>query len=93
MSTARAKLVIRKQIVRSFKKQQLTLQADAMTFLEDTLEAQNVPPEDLNDTLDNIVSGYVAREGRQDALVTLRHVTYCRGTEILTYNKSNIISL
>ncbi|KAF9333724.1 DNA polymerase epsilon subunit 2 [Linnemannia elongata] len=63
MSTARAKLVIRKQIVRSFKKQQLTLQADAMTFLEDTLEAQNVPPEDLNDTLDNIVSGYVAREG------------------------------
>lgn len=63
MSTARAKLVTRKQIVRSFKKQQLTLQADAMTFLEDTLEAQNVPPEDLNDTLDNIVSGYVAREG------------------------------
>ncbi|KAG0270747.1 DNA-directed DNA polymerase epsilon, subunit B [Linnemannia exigua] len=63
MSTARAKLNIRRQIVRSFKKQQLTLQADAMTFLEDTLEAQNVPPEDLNDTLDNIVAGYVAREG------------------------------
>ncbi|KAG0288705.1 DNA-directed DNA polymerase epsilon, subunit B [Linnemannia gamsii] len=63
MSTARAKLIIRKQIVRSFKKQQLTLQAEAMTFLEDTLEAQNVPSEDLNDTLDNIVSGYVAREG------------------------------
>ncbi|KAG0374933.1 DNA-directed DNA polymerase epsilon, subunit B [Mortierella sp. AD032] len=63
MSTARAKLNIRRQIVRSFKKQQLTLQADAMTFLEDTLEAQNVPTEDLNDTLDNIVAGYVAREG------------------------------
>ncbi|KAF9931098.1 DNA-directed DNA polymerase epsilon, subunit B [Linnemannia zychae] len=63
MSTAREKLAIRRQIVRSFKKQQLTLQADAMTFLEDTLEAQNVPSEDLNDTLDNIVSGYIAREG------------------------------
>ncbi|KAF9903217.1 DNA-directed DNA polymerase epsilon, subunit B [Linnemannia zychae] len=63
MSTARAKLNIRRQIVRSFKKQQLTLQADAMTFLEDTLESQNVPSEDLNDTLDNIVAGYVAREG------------------------------
>ncbi|KAF9134753.1 DNA-directed DNA polymerase epsilon, subunit B [Mortierella sp. 14UC] len=63
MSTPRAKLNIRRQIVRSFKKQQLTLQADAMTFLEDTLDAQNVPPEDLNDTLDNIVAGYVAREG------------------------------
>lgn len=93
MSTARAKLVIRKQIVRSFKKQQLTLQADAMTFLEDTLEAQNVPPEDLNDTLDNIVSGYVAREGRQNASVTLRHVAYCRGTATLTFNKSNTIFL
>ncbi|KAG0218106.1 DNA-directed DNA polymerase epsilon, subunit B [Mortierella sp. NVP41] len=63
MSTAKAKMNVRRQIVRSFKKQQLTLQADAMSFLEDTLEAQNVPPEDLNDTLDNIVSGYVAREG------------------------------
>ncbi|KAF8979446.1 DNA-directed DNA polymerase epsilon, subunit B [Entomortierella lignicola] len=64
MSTPKARMMaIRRQIVRTFKKHQLTLQLDATEFLEETLEAQNVPPEDLIDTLENIASGYVAREG------------------------------
>ncbi|KAF9585227.1 DNA-directed DNA polymerase epsilon, subunit B [Lunasporangiospora selenospora] len=56
-------MAVRRQIVRSFKKHQLTLQVDATEYLEATLEAQNVPDEDLGDTLDNIATGYVAREG------------------------------
>ncbi|KAF9422305.1 DNA-directed DNA polymerase epsilon, subunit B [Podila epigama] len=64
MSTPKARMMsIRRQIVRVFKKHQLTLQLDAMECLEDTLEQQGVPPEDLNDTLENIALGYVAREG------------------------------
>ncbi|KAG0207905.1 DNA polymerase epsilon subunit 2 [Mortierella sp. GBA30] len=64
MSTPKARvLAVRRQIVRTFKKHQLTLQVDATEFLEETLEAQNVPPEDLLDTLENIATGYVAREG------------------------------
>ncbi|KAF9112413.1 DNA-directed DNA polymerase epsilon, subunit B [Mortierella sp. AM989] len=64
MSTPKARMMaIRRQIVRTFKKHQLTLQLDATEFLEETLENQNVPPEDLNDTLENIAAGYVAREG------------------------------
>ncbi|KAF9192802.1 DNA-directed DNA polymerase epsilon, subunit B [Haplosporangium sp. Z 767] len=64
MSTPKARMMaVRRQIVRTFKKHQLTLQLDATEFLEATLEAQNVPPEDLNDTLENIAAGYVAREG------------------------------
>ena len=55
---------MRRQMVRTFKKHQLTLQLDATEFLEGTLIAQDVPPEDLNDTLENIAEGYVAREGR-----------------------------
>lgn len=56
-------MAVRRQIVRTFKKHQLTLQVDAMEYLEDTLEQQLVPPEDMNDTLENIALGYVAREG------------------------------
>lgn len=56
-------MAVRRQIVRTFKKHQLTLQVDAMEYLEDTLEQQMVPPEDMNDTLENIALGYVAREG------------------------------
>lgn len=56
---------MRRQMVRTFKKHQLTLQLDATEFLEGTLIAQEVPPEDLNDTLENIAEGYVAREGKQ----------------------------
>ncbi|KAG0003939.1 DNA-directed DNA polymerase epsilon, subunit B [Modicella reniformis] len=64
MSTPKARMMaVRRQIVRTFKKHQLTLQLDATEYLEGTLEAQNVPPEDLNDTLENIATGYVAREG------------------------------
>ncbi|KAI7830646.1 DNA polymerase alpha/epsilon subunit B-domain-containing protein [Gamsiella multidivaricata] len=64
MSTSRARMMAaRRQIVRTFKKHQLTLQLDATEYLEETLESQNVPPEDLNDTLENIAAGYVAREG------------------------------
>ncbi|KAG9322544.1 hypothetical protein KVV02_003056 [Mortierella alpina] len=64
MSTPKARMMaVRRQIVRTFKKHQLTLQLDATEFIEDTLEAQNVPPEDLVDTLENIATGYVAREG------------------------------
>ncbi|KAI1321746.1 DNA-directed DNA polymerase epsilon, subunit B [Mortierella claussenii] len=64
MSTPKARMMaVRRQIVRTFKKHQLTLQLDATEFLEETLEAQNVPSEDLNDTLENIAVGYVAREG------------------------------
>ncbi|KAF9969124.1 DNA-directed DNA polymerase epsilon, subunit B [Actinomortierella ambigua] len=53
---------VRRLIVRTFKKHQLTLQLDATEYLEETLEAQNVPPEDLNDTLENVAVHYVARE-------------------------------
>jgi len=56
-------MAVRRQIVRTFKKHQLTLQIDATEYLEETLEAQDVPAEDLNDTLENIAAGYVAREG------------------------------
>ncbi|KAF9328814.1 DNA-directed DNA polymerase epsilon, subunit B [Podila minutissima] len=64
MSTPKARMMaVRRQIVRTFKKHQLTLQVDAMEYLEDTLEQQLVPPEDMNDTLENIALGYVAREG------------------------------
>ncbi|KAF9896757.1 DNA-directed DNA polymerase epsilon, subunit B, partial [Lobosporangium transversale] len=64
MSTPKARMMaVRRQIVRTFKKHQLTLQLDATEFLEQTLEAQDIPPEDLNDTLENIAVGYVAREG------------------------------
>ncbi|KAG0236585.1 DNA-directed DNA polymerase epsilon, subunit B [Actinomortierella wolfii] len=54
---------VRRLIVRTFKKHQLTLQLDATEYLEETLEAQMVPPEDLNDTLENVAVHYVAREG------------------------------
>ncbi|KAG0263305.1 DNA polymerase epsilon subunit 2 [Actinomortierella ambigua] len=54
---------VRRLIVRTFKKHQLTLQLDATEYLEDTLEAQAVPSEDLNDTLENVAVHYVAREG------------------------------
>ncbi|KAG0082944.1 DNA polymerase epsilon subunit 2 [Podila epicladia] len=64
MSTPKARMMaVRRQIVRTFKKHQLTLQVDAMEYLEDTLEQQMVPAEDMNDTLENIALGYVAREG------------------------------
>lgn len=56
-------MAVRRQIVRTFKKHQLTLQLDATEYLEETLEAQDIPAEDLNDTLENIAAGYVAREG------------------------------
>lgn len=61
-------MAVRRQIVRTFKKHQLTLQLDATEYLEETLEVQNVPSEDLNDTLENIAAGYVAREGSWDIL-------------------------
>ncbi|KAG0027319.1 DNA polymerase epsilon subunit 2 [Podila clonocystis] len=64
MSTSKARMMaVRRQIVRTFKKHQLTMQVDAMEYLEDTLEQQMVPAEDMNDTLENIALGYVAREG------------------------------
>ncbi|GJJ75667.1 DNA polymerase epsilon subunit 2 [Entomortierella parvispora] len=63
MSTKARTMAMRRQMVRTFKKHQLTLQLDATEFLEGTLIAQDVPPEDLNDTLENIAEGYVAREG------------------------------
>ncbi|KAG0348790.1 DNA polymerase epsilon subunit 2 [Podila humilis] len=64
MSTPKAKMMaVRRQIVRTFKKHQLTLQVDAMDYLQDTLDQQMVPQEDMNDTLENIALGYVAREG------------------------------
>ncbi|KAK3829292.1 MAG: DNA polymerase alpha/epsilon subunit B-domain-containing protein [Benniella sp.] len=66
MSASKARtMAVRRQIVRTFKKHQLTLQIDATEYLEETLEAQDVPAEDLNDTLENIATGYVAREGLQ----------------------------
>lgn len=65
MSTPKARMMaVRRQIVRTFKKHQLTLQVDAMEYLEDTLEQQMVPTEDMSDTLENIALGYVAREGK-----------------------------
>lgn len=76
MSTPKARMMaVRRQIVRTFKKHQLTLQLDATEFIEDTLEAQNVPPEDLVDTLENIATGYVAREGTTAASFAFRNHT------------------
>ncbi|KAF8928204.1 DNA polymerase alpha/epsilon subunit B-domain-containing protein [Dissophora ornata] len=64
MSSAKAHMMaVRRRIVRTFRKHQLTVQVDAIEYLEETLEAQDVPPEDLDDTLENIAVGYVAREG------------------------------
>ncbi|KAG0056597.1 DNA polymerase epsilon subunit 2 [Gryganskiella cystojenkinii] len=64
MSSTKARtMAMRRQMFRTFKRHQLTLQLDATEFLEGTLIAQDVPPEDLNDTLENIAEGYVAREG------------------------------
>ncbi|KAF9433469.1 DNA-directed DNA polymerase epsilon, subunit B [Entomortierella beljakovae] len=64
MSSSNSRMMaVRRQVVRTFKKHQLTLQVDAIEYLEMILKAQDVPQEDLNDTLENIAAGYVAREG------------------------------